>query len=158
MYFMTKLVLAAALSVIPVNSSAVKSIPSHSVVLDKREHKCLTEAVYYEARNDTEQGQQAVADVVLNRVEHKAYPNSVCKVVYQKGQFSWSANKPAVKEKEAWETIEKLTERKLKRQYALVREDVTSGATHFQKSEKGWKGTIKIGKIGKHHIFFRLVK
>lgn len=158
MYFLSKLVLAAALSVIPVNSSAVKSIHSHSVVLDKREHKCLTEAVYYEARNDTEQGQQAVADVVLNRVEHKAYPNSVCKVVYQKGQFSWSANKPAVKEKEAWAKAEKLAERKLKRQYALVREDVTSGATHFQKSEKGWKGTIKVGKIGKHHIFFRLVK
>lgn len=158
MYFMTKLVLTAALSVIPVNSSSVKSIPSHSVVFDKREHKCLTEAVYYEARNDTEQGQQAVADVVLNRVEHKAYPNSVCKVVYQKGQFSWSANKPAVKEKEAWGKAEKLAERKLKRQYALVREDVTSGATHFQKSEKGWKGTVKIGKIGKHHIFFRLVK
>ena len=158
MYFLTKLVLAAALSVAPMNSSANKSVTSHSVVLNKQEHKCLTEAVYYEARNDTEKGQQAVADVVLNRVEHKAYPNSVCKVVYQKGQFSWSVNKPAVKEKAAWEKAEKLAERKLKRQYALVREDVTSGATHFQKSEKGWKGTVKIGKIGKHHTFFRLVR
>ena len=157
MYFMTKLVLAAALGVVPMNSNT-KPVTAHSVVLDKREHKCLTEAVYYEARNDTEKGQQAVADVVLNRVEHKSYPNSVCKVVYQKGQFSWSKNKPAVKEKAAWEKAEKLAERKLKRQYALVREDVTSGATHFQKSEKGWKGTVKIGKIGKHHTFFRLVR
>lgn len=157
MYLFAKLVLAAALGVAPMNRNTTP-VTTQSVVLNKQEHKCLTEAVYYEARNDTEKGQEAVADVVLNRVEHKAHPNSVCEVVYQKGQFSWSKNKPAVKEKEAWVKAEKLAERKLKRQYALVREDVTSGATHFQKSEKGWKGTIKIGKIGKHHIFFRLVK
>src|SRR5688572_17367086 len=45
--------------------------------------ECLTQAVYYEARNQSADGQRAVAQVVLNRVRHPSYPNSVCGVVFQ---------------------------------------------------------------------------
>ena len=45
--------------------------------------QCLTEAVYYEAASESLEGQHAVAQVVLNRVRHPAYPDSVCAVVYQ---------------------------------------------------------------------------
>jgi hypothetical protein len=48
-----------------------------------RSLQCLTEALYYEARNQSDDGQRAVAQVVLNRVRHPAYPNTVCGVVYQ---------------------------------------------------------------------------
>lgn len=44
---------------------------------------CMTQAVYYEAANEPEAGQRAVAQVVLNRVRHPDYPSSVCGVVYQ---------------------------------------------------------------------------
>ena len=44
---------------------------------------CLAQAIYYEARSESEDGQRAVAQVVLNRVRHPAWPNSVCGVVYQ---------------------------------------------------------------------------
>jgi hypothetical protein len=44
---------------------------------------CLTAAVYYEARSEGLEGQRAVAQVVLNRVRHPAFPKSVCGVVYQ---------------------------------------------------------------------------
>ena len=44
---------------------------------------CLTAAVYDEAASEPDQGQRAVAQVVLNRVAHPAYPNTVCGVVYQ---------------------------------------------------------------------------
>ncbi|HYI41324.1 MAG TPA: cell wall hydrolase [Allosphingosinicella sp.] len=44
---------------------------------------CLTAAVYYEARSESVEGQRAVAQVVLNRARHPAFPNSVCGVVYQ---------------------------------------------------------------------------
>ena len=44
---------------------------------------CLAQAIYYEARSEPEEGQRAVAQVVLNRVRHPAWPNSVCGVVYQ---------------------------------------------------------------------------
>jgi hypothetical protein len=49
----------------------------------ERALQCLTEAVYYEARSESDDGQRAVAQVVLNRVRHPAYPSSVCGVVYQ---------------------------------------------------------------------------
>ena len=44
---------------------------------------CLAQAVYYEARSEGDAGERAVAQVVLNRVRHPAWPNSVCGVVYQ---------------------------------------------------------------------------
>lgn len=52
--------------------------PSYAAALD-----CLTEAVYYEAATEPAAGKRAVAQVILNRVRHPAYPASVCGVVYQ---------------------------------------------------------------------------
>ncbi|MBX3561380.1 MAG: cell wall hydrolase [Sphingomonas sp.] len=48
-----------------------------------RGQDCLAQAIYYEARSESEDGQRAVAQVVLNRVRHPAWPNSICGVVYQ---------------------------------------------------------------------------
>ena len=48
----------------------------------ERARTCLASAVYYESANQPLQGQQAVAQVVLNRVRHVAYPKSICGVVY----------------------------------------------------------------------------
>ena len=45
--------------------------------------KCMTMAIYYEAASEADAGQRAVAQVVLNRVAHRSYPNSVCGVVFQ---------------------------------------------------------------------------
>jgi hypothetical protein len=45
--------------------------------------KCLAQAIYYEAGNQPLDGKRAVAQVVLNRVRHPAYPHSVCAVVYE---------------------------------------------------------------------------
>ena len=45
--------------------------------------ECLTSAIYYEAAQESTDGQRAVAQVVLNRVRHPAFPNSVCGVVYE---------------------------------------------------------------------------
>lgn len=52
--------------------------PSYSTAL-----RCMTQAIYYEAANETRDGKRAVAQVVLNRMRHPAFPNSVCGVVYQ---------------------------------------------------------------------------
>lgn len=45
--------------------------------------ECLTAAIYYEAASESDDGQRAVAQVVLNRVRHPAFPATVCGVVYQ---------------------------------------------------------------------------
>src|SRR3546814_13220413 len=51
-----------------------------------RSIECLAAAVYYEAGSESVDGQRAVAQVVLNRVRHPAYPNSVCAVVFEGAQ------------------------------------------------------------------------
>jgi hypothetical protein len=53
-----------------------------------RAQECLAQAVWYEAASESEAGQRAVAQVVLNRVAHSAWPSSVCGVVYQGSQRS----------------------------------------------------------------------
>ncbi len=45
--------------------------------------QCLTAAIYYEAGNEPDAGQRAVAQVILNRVRHPAFPSTVCGVIYQ---------------------------------------------------------------------------
>jgi spore germination cell wall hydrolase CwlJ-like protein len=48
-----------------------------------RSLQCMTEAIYYEAATEPVEGRRAVAQVILNRLRHPAYPNSVCGVVFQ---------------------------------------------------------------------------
>ena len=51
-----------------------------------RAAECLTDAIYYEAASEPDEGQRAVAQVVLNRVRHPAFPATVCGVVFQGSQ------------------------------------------------------------------------
>ena len=57
--------------------------PLPASVHTAKEQRCLAEALYFEARGESEMGQAAVAQVVLNRVRNPAYPNTICGVVYQ---------------------------------------------------------------------------
>ena len=50
---------------------------------NSRALQCLTSAIYYEAASEPDAGQRAVAQVILNRVRHPSYPNTVCGVVFQ---------------------------------------------------------------------------
>jgi spore germination cell wall hydrolase CwlJ-like protein len=58
--------------------------------------ECLTQAIYYEARNESEEGQAAVAEVVINRSRALGYPPRVCEVVYQRNsrtcQFTFTCD------------------------------------------------------------------
>jgi hypothetical protein len=58
-------------------------LPSDDLTRYARALDCLTAAVYYEAGAETVEGQLAVAQVVVNRMRHPAYPKSVCAVVFQ---------------------------------------------------------------------------
>jgi len=79
------LAIAAALAPAPALAfeSAQPFVASRDPAAFGRALHCLTEAIYYEARSESDDGQRAVAQVVLNRVRHPAYPSSVCGVVYQ---------------------------------------------------------------------------
>jgi spore germination cell wall hydrolase CwlJ-like protein len=51
---------------------------------------CLTQVIYHEARSEPIEGQYAVAEVILNRVNSNRYPDNICDVVFQRKQFSFT--------------------------------------------------------------------
>jgi len=73
------------------------SMASASALDRDRALQCLTAAIYYEAASEPDAGQQAVAQVILNRARHPAFPGTVCGVVYQGSehagcQFSYACD------------------------------------------------------------------
>jgi hypothetical protein len=75
-----------ALSTAPIEPSRPFTLPAVTVtnlISHQSAVDCLTAAIYYEAASETATGQRAVAQVVLNRMRHPAYPKSVCGVVYE---------------------------------------------------------------------------
>jgi len=128
---------------------------------DSRDLECLTQAIYYEARGETPAGQAAVAQVVLNRARHPAFPKTVCGVVFQGAyggrtcQFSFACDGSMRKRREpgAWARAERLAARALS---GSVMNEV-GNATHFHtiNVSPGWSPhLIRIGQVGLH-IFYR---
>ena len=127
----------------------------------RRALRCLTQAIYYEAGLEPTAGQEAVAQVVLNRVRDPNYPNTICGVVYQGAervtgcQFSFTcdgalAMGPA---KWAWDRARAVAERALSGHVAAR----VGTATHYHADyvHPWWAPTLaKIDQIGAH-IFYR---
>ncbi|MEM9233284.1 MAG: cell wall hydrolase [Pseudomonadota bacterium] len=65
---------------------AVIADPIEDQVVPAASKRCLAQAIYYEARNQSTAGQMAIADVILNRVDNRFYPDNICDVVYQGSQ------------------------------------------------------------------------
>lgn len=75
-----------------------------SLVADKREIHCLAQNIYHEARGESVEGQLAVAQVTVNRVQSKKFQATVCDTVYARRQFSWTLKKHrSIKDSKAWD-------------------------------------------------------
>ncbi len=125
-----------------------------------RDLDCLTSAVYYEARGEGAAGMQAVAQVVLNRVRHPAFPKSVCSVVYQGAgsgtcQFSFACDGSTRQhsESEAWRRARQIASKALS---GWVMAEV-GNATHFHTTavSPNWRSNLaRIAQVGSH-VFYR---
>lgn len=127
----------------------------------RRALRCLTQAVYYEAALEPTEGQEGVAQVVLNRVRDPNYPSSVCGVVYQGAerttgcQFSFTCDGSLARGpvRWAWDRAERVAARALN---GHVSERVGT-ATHYHADyvHPWWSPTLaKITQVGAH-IFYR---
>ncbi len=115
--------------------------------------QCLTEALYFEARGEPVSGQRAVAEVILNRVDHPAFPDSVCGVVNQSGQFSYKGGSLRMRERSAAMRAEKIAREAL----SGAPRSLTGGATYFHTTwaNPSWaKRFTRTTRIGSH-IFYR---
>lgn len=133
---------------------------SGSELDQRRALLCLTQAVYYEAGFEPLEGRRAVAQVVLNRVRHPAFPKSVCGVVYQGAgsatcQFTFVCNgalyrRPAA---DAWREAEAVARAAL----SGYVETSVGEATHYHADYVAprWAPLLaKVAEIGQH-IFYR---
>jgi spore germination cell wall hydrolase CwlJ-like protein len=125
-----------------------------------RQWECLTQALYFEARGETLAGQIAVAEVILNRVDDRRYPSSICGVIEQGAhrrnacQFSYMCDgrREVITERDSWEKLGKV---------ARVMMDgrpryLTAGATHYHATfvNPGWASRlIQTTWIGDHKFF-----
>ena len=125
---------------------------------------CLAQAVYYEARGESEDGQQAVAQVVLNRMRSGVHPRSVCGVVFEGSrrrgcQFSFACDPRLggrVKEPVAWRRAEAVAVAALGgRESTALRGAMNYHADYVQ---PGWSARLRrTAEIGRH-IFYTALK
>lgn len=126
--------------------------------LDDKQVKCLAENVYHESRGESLQGQVAVAKVTLNRLD-EGYAHSICGVVKQGCQFSWTCNGPKTAPSgQSWYQAVGVALVTLNNKEQV--EDPTNGATHFHATYINWQPTWRrvknsVQQIG-NHIFYRV--
>lgn len=123
------------------------------VSVSTRDLECLTEALYHEARGEGVQGQRAVAEVILNRVDNPRFPKSVCGVINQSGQFSYKGRVGRVSERGAYNRAKNIAVSAL----SGAPRNLTGGATYFHTRavrpswSRKFTRTTQIGS----HIFYR---
>ena len=127
-----------------------------------KEHRCLAEALYYEARGEGKAGQKAIAEVIFTRVRNGNYGNSICAVVYEGAgrphcQFSFTCNGDLKLPKKAksWMRAQDLAARIMTGEERL--NGSTGGATNFHATSVDplWAGTLqRTVQIG-NHIFYK---
>lgn len=77
--------------------------------VNHKEINCLAEAIYFEARGEPELGKLAVAHVIWNRTQSDKFPDTVCGVVKQKGQFTYN-HKAKIRNFDLWLELRHLAE------------------------------------------------
>lgn len=128
---------------------------------------CLALNIYFEARNQSFEGQIAVTHVVFNRVADPQFPDNVCDVIYQartyesgfpkrhQCQFSWYCDGKSDEPREQAAFLKAM--RVIRYMIIFDIDDVTDGATHYHATSvfpdwaKSKKKTVQIGD----HIFYR---
>lgn len=137
-----------------------------SFVVDKNidlasEIECMAEAVYYEARSETASGQRAVAEVILNRVKNKHFPDSVCGVVYQGSErstgcqftFTCDGSMEIAPKGKVWDRSVKVANLVMSSGYTPS----THWATHYHTTEVSpkWSKTMRMTRQVGNHVFYR---
>ena len=122
--------------------------------VDKEQHKCLALNIYHEARSESMEGQIAVAQVTLNRVAHSEWPSTICEVVYEPKQFSWTflLKDHSTTEARAWKKAQIIA-----RDVMIGNvEDPTYGAVFYHANyvNPDWAEFLDLSKVIGNHLFY----
>lgn len=113
---------------------------------------CMTKVILYEAGSEVRDGQIAVAQVVMNRVKSPRFPNSVCGVIHQRGQFS-SIRSFRHPRNARWQRAEAIARDVIEGDHAPV----VGRALYFHAARVRpayVASRTKVGRVG-NHLFYR---
>jgi hypothetical protein len=130
-------------------SQLVSSIDA-SQAADAELH-CLATAVYFEARGEPLEGQLAVAQAIINRTETGRYASSICGVINQPGQFSFSRSRAPASGND-WRTAQAIAQIATDDMWREVAPHAIS--FHAARLSPGWRDKVRVAQIG-NHIFYR---
>lgn len=127
--------------------------------------ECLAEALYFEARGETVEGMFAVGEVILNRVDSAAYPNTLCNVINQGTgrrfacQFTYTCDGRAevISEPRAWARVGKVARLLIDGAPRIL----TGGATHYHTKSvaPSWASRFpRTAAIGSHYFYRQPVR
>lgn len=118
-----------------------------------RELICLAKNIYFESRGEPFHGKIAVAQVTLNRVNHKTeFHSTICGVVYANKQFSWTANKLSIRDSQAWAESLKIAQAVLHGSLRLSNFDALY--FHTKQVKPYWRKTKTVVRVIGNHIFY----
>lgn len=127
------------------------------------EKVCLACNLYHEARGEEESGIFAVAIVTLNRVQSSEYPNSICEVVWQEWQFSWTndGRPDQIYSSDLWIIVLKITGLVLDKKVEVEIPNLGADVLWYHRYdiESRWSKNLKVAaRIGDHTFFRRAEK
>lgn len=122
--------------------------------VDPEQHECLALNIYHEARGERVEGQIAVAQVTMNRVEHDKWGSTICEVVYQPKQFSWThmIEDQTPQESRAWRKAKVIA-----RDVMIGNvDDPTMGAVYYHANyvNPDWAEYMDLSKVIGNHLFY----
>jgi spore germination cell wall hydrolase CwlJ-like protein len=114
---------------------------------------CLARNIYHEARGEPIEGQIAVAQVTVNRVQSGEFQSSICKAVYAKRQFSWTLDtSKKIKDRKAWEAAVVIATAVLTKSIHLP--DFKALYFHTKQVKPKWNRNKRILAVIGNHIFY----
>ena len=133
-------------------SMAVTS--GQTVKTSVRDISCLATNIYHEARSEPISGQVAVAQVTMNRVKNKTqFANTVCGVVFEHAQFSWTLGKPkGVTDQKAWNTAVQVARVVLTQSHPLPKFNALF--YHTTKIKPRWAKHKRVLTVIGNHVFY----
>lgn len=121
---------------------------------DTREVTCLAQNIYFEARGESLQGQVKVALVTLNRVYSERWPDTICGVVHQPNQFSWTLSPYPITDQESY-LLAKRIARTVIQDYVFFE---NPGSTHYVRKDLhlkvGWTRRMAVSDQIGQHVFY----
>lgn len=115
---------------------------------------CLAVAVFFEARGEPLDGQYAVAEVIMNRVEDSRYPDTVCGVVFQDRQFSFTHDGKPDKLPRKATRASKRAKRVASQVLEGYRIGITSTHYHTVSVDPFWNAHYELDGLVGNHLFY----